>query len=758
MSKTEFELLKIMFGNEFDFEVKKFIDLMIDFKFEQVLSDEFIFKYFANFEADKLNTSFECRIIGICALQTFVKQNWLCSQVFVSEKFIQHCDRIFDSNQILFENDEIICSETAVKYPCLLNAALKCFKQKWNCSLADIMWYSRSLITNQMILAEPSSRLYEELKLAALRFDDFINDFDAHENFELKLCLMQCCAEFSQFFLWFKDIQNADKYLKKAISLSEVSVQLIGNLGKRTKFQSKPTSLLTVDVKRNNIRTFDVVKSDLSSKMPTNIELNDDTLLKNIEFLDLKADLPQICPEEEGVLLASVAFSLKGGPYGDELIKEEALAFLEYIIHNTSTWSLKYKALYLRSLLETETKKIERTMMQLNELVDSYKDASQDINKLNLFYCAFLEPIWIIEKNFADCLRSLGCIKSALDIYMKLNLWESIVQCYQQLDRKDKAEAIIREQLKIRKTPYLLCLLGDITQDLSFYEEAWNLSNKKNSRSQRSIGDYYFDRKEYEKCINHYELSLELNSMQLNTWQHLGFASLETNNYILSAKSYRRFLQFEYDCFEAWNNLAKAYVKMNDKPRAWKTLQEALKCNYEEWRVWENYLLVSIDVGAFDDVINAWHRLIDLKGKHQDDDVAEILVKVACNEISIKSDDFQIEKLGEKLQKLFGRLAANGLCNSKLWLLYAKLLLYRREDIDKIRDQMMPVAAKAIDCAILRRSAGRDKSPIPAITSACWKQTIEGAQKKMVFGPAGCFQIGCSREGTNLSPTFTNDL
>ncbi|RWS30146.1 tetratricopeptide repeat protein 27-like protein, partial [Leptotrombidium deliense] len=137
---------------------------------------------------------------------------------------------------------------------------------------------------------------------------------------------------------------------------------------------------------------------------------------------------------------------------------------------------------------------------------------------------------------------------------------------------------------------------------------------------------------------------------------------------------------------EAWNNLAKVYIKLNDKPRAWKTLQEALKCNYEEWRIWENYLFVSIDVGAFDDVISAWHRLIDLKSKFNDDDVLEILVKVDCGEIEVKSETFNFQKFGEKLRTLFGRIAAVAMCSSTFWKLYAKIIMRKKnnEDCDKV--------------------------------------------------------------------------
>ena len=80
--------------------------------------------------------------------------------------------------------------------------------------------------------------------------------------------------------------------------------------------------------------------------------------------------------------------------------------------------------------------------------------------------------------------------------------------------------------------------------------------------------------------------------------------------------------------FEAWNNLANAYIKQGQKARAWKVLQEAVKCDYDNWKVWDNILVVSTDCAHFEEVIKSYHRLLDLKhGKHVDTEVLNILVK-----------------------------------------------------------------------------------------------------------------------------------
>ncbi len=57
-----------------------------------------------------------------------------------------------------------------------------------------------------------------------------------------------------------------------------------------------------------------------------------------------------------------------------------------------------------------------------------------------------------------------------------------------------QAEHIIREQLKIKETPELLCSLGEVTDELEYFQRAWILSKERNGRAQRLMGKYYFNR------------------------------------------------------------------------------------------------------------------------------------------------------------------------------------------------------------------------------------------------------------------------
>lgn len=73
--------------------------------------------------------------------------------------------------------------------------------------------------------------------------------------------------------------------------------------------------------------------------------------------------------------------------------------------------------------------------------------------------------------------------------------------------------------------------------------------------------------------------------------------------------------------FEIWNNLANGFIKLGEKVKALRALKEATKCNYENWKVWENILIVATDCKDFDQVIHAYNRLLDLKGKWVDEQV-----------------------------------------------------------------------------------------------------------------------------------------
>lgn len=237
-----------------------------------------------------------------------------------------------------------------------------------------------------------------------------------------------------------------------------------------------------------------------------------------------------------------------------------------------------------------------------------------------------------------------------------------------------QAADIIREQIEVAPTVKLYCLLGDATDDISCYEKAWEFSDFRSGRAQRHWGSYYFAKKEYEEAIPHLQKSLEINSLQEVVWSRLGYAALTLENWEVAAKAYRRYTNLEAHGFESWNNLAKAYIKMGDKVRAHKVLKESLKCNYNNWKVWENFLLVSMDTGHFEDALNAYDRLVEIKGKYFDSEILKILVNsIASN--TPDADGVPSGRLNKKATKLIGHICVQQPNEGILWEYAATLSL-----------------------------------------------------------------------------------
>jgi len=165
---------------------------------------------------------------------------------------------------------------------------------------------------------------------------------------------------------------------------------------------------------------------------------------------------------------------------------------------------------------------------------------------------------------------------------------------------------------------------------------------------------------------------LELNSLQETVWARLGFAALAIENWELAASAYRMYTNIEPNGFESWNNLAKAYINLGDKKRAHKVFHEAIKCNFNNWKIWENFLFVSVDTGHFEDVLNAYNQLIELKGKYYDKEVLEIVVKSIADNVP-DADGQPTQRLKKKAQNLLGHLCVQLPSEGVLWEFSATL-------------------------------------------------------------------------------------
>lgn len=670
---------------------------------------------------------FEVLLFGIASLQAFIQTNWTgpkykrkdvyhpCINPFIlkylpeeilQKKDIKECIRL----SLAIDGEEICC---AIEHPELLLLAEVCFR----CCLSEVKtsswWLLRTIYIHQQILDEHSPTLKNELISLSQNLEtaDWIE-----ENKYLQVLFH---LEVARIHLHYGKVVLSEQEIKRVLGLLNMEVNLVGALGRRTQYQRKDLAQLTIDVKVDRCANLDSQNKQPEQQFPKDVLLNDDVRLPHVVFTNAgDGKFPDLQPLEQAALIA-VFGQKKKSQAKDHLQNEELMPFLNCILSHPKVWTLQVSALLFRSRIECEHKRtVERALLQTQELMDLENNTTPLPTRLNLFYCSYTPPSFIIASECASIIVSIGSMQSALDIFLKLQMWDEVIACYNYLKLRHKAAEVIREQMKKGETVKLWCYLGDATDDVTCYERAWELSKHRSAQAQRHWGMYYFQRKQFKECIPHFKKSLEINSLQVSLWFRLGYAALAEQEIEESATAYRRYCTLEPDSFEAWNNLAKAYIFLGQKERAYNALQEAIKCNYEMWQVWDNLMTVSSDCGDFEEVIRCYHRILDLKDRHIDEQILSILVSVVIKGIKdYKGQPATVHR--KKALELFGRITSKVMSNPIIWQLYADLTASIEEQTSIIRSKTVQYYQKAYTAAMQDSSWFKEIKLIHKVLHIC---------------------------------------
>ncbi|KAL9010355.1 MAG: hypothetical protein Q9173_004707, partial [Seirophora scorigena] len=390
----------------------------------------------------------------------------------------------------------------------------------------------------------------------------------------------------------------------------------------------------------------------MSNKMtsePQDLDLNDDTLLKSIAFskppsepsLSSEADIspalaaldpsnqPVLQPLDSMILLA-YASSITNTSPSDGLTREETLPYaLRVLQDGSSNWQIYTQALLIRSRIEGyKSRTIERSVLQLQALVDQVivettstktNDQSdretQDAAPSTFFpkpkpselasaseRLRYLPQLasptrWEIEAELASRWVSLGGLRTALEIYERLQMWAEVALCWAANDRDDKARKIIRRQLytsaatitdspnpnpaidddddtstedlNIELTPLpadaprLFCILGDLEKSPSAYHRAWDVSSHRYARAQRSLGKHHFTHGDLRSADEAYAKALKVNALNHSTWFSLGCVRLQLENWPGAVEAFARAIQLEDQDAESWSNMAAALIQLD---------------------------------------------------------------------------------------------------------------------------------------------------------------------------------------------------
>ena len=412
----------------------------------------------------------------------------------------------------------------------------------------------------------------------------------------------------------------------RATRATGLQYELTGALGKRTKFQQTELSQLVLlaesrkrDGSQEQSNPADAMDSSPSAtddvasreiRLPETLALNDDTLLEQTEFTSTtftepgKSALSHLDPSSQPPLhpldqciILSLCLNVRNTSPSHGLTTEQMSPYVARVISHPRNWSVHTMALLLRSRLEaSRTRTVERSTLQLQALIDQMPTADSELSERLLYFHSIPMPSkWEMERELALRFLALGAVRSALEIFERLEMWEEVVKCWQSMERNDKAIAIVRDLLEGRKEEAdsviakgkdistsrkasldtlreakLWCLLGDLEPDkaVDHYERAWKLSKETSGRAMRSLGGYYFSRGEFGNAITCLQRAVAINPLMARTWFILGCAYVRVEDWEGGRDTFSRCVAIDDEDAESWNNLATMYLRLDEAGKA----------------------------------------------------------------------------------------------------------------------------------------------------------------------------------------------
>ncbi|TVY65264.1 TPR repeat-containing protein [Fusarium oxysporum f. sp. cubense] len=406
--------------------------------------------------------------------------------------------------------------------------------------------------------------------------------------------------------------------------------------------------------------------------------------------------------------------------------------------------------------------------------------------RLEYIHAICSPPRWHLESELAYAWAGIGSLASALEIFKRLRLWAEVALCLASAAASEdedgrgsggeaKAKGILRWRLFHRtgdkaspldpddedigedvtllkatdfsgperdppppNAPRLFCILGDIENEPSYYERAWEISKHRYARAQKSLGEYYLQNKEWEKAREAYRKATAVNRLSPEMWSRLGDISLRLAQFSDAAEAFNRSIGSASDTAggedaRTWSNLGSALwslycevvaeaknnpalvseapvpvpaedeeddvaltaaSKPSDRDPATLLAQSlaaykrGASIAHDNWRIWDNVLTLAsrVQPPAIPDMILALKHIIQIRKSEDalDADVLGALLQDAVLSVEKPSDSGVYEPPRGTPERLVMRLFEEEVVplitqRSELWTLVSRLRAWKRD-------------------------------------------------------------------------------
>lgn len=390
-------------------------------------------------------------------------------------------------------------------------------------------------------------------------------------------------------------------------------------------------------------------------------------------------------------------------PSGQQLIEAQLMSVVQRVLYQSDQAAVNYtifsRGLWERSVLETnKARTIERGILQMQTLVEEIglkisekyipaaptngsNETTKDYTKLRYIFQLPLIPRWQLDTKLAEKFMALGIVKSAIEIYARLQLTVDVALCHASIGEESQAKKIIEERIAEHpEDARAWSVLGDITQDTQFWLKAWEVG--KYWKAKVSLGKFFYKRN-IEQAIGHLHDALKINPLNYDTWFLYGCFGLESQQWELSAEAFTRCVAIDDTSSNSWSNLATALLRLGKTREAFSSYKRATSTSEgKNWRLWENYLLTAAKLGEWDDVLWACRKLIDFKKDEAGEGSIDIPVVEKLVEI-LTTSDYDEENLTffQKNCLEFTTVTLPGVIttSSRLWRIIARVELWRKK-------------------------------------------------------------------------------